>query len=296
MVNQLFLGDNPFIGVNHLSQSRSRETSSMITNERIEQILNTALDNGASGLLFSSNAVMRGFLKYLRDLGYSREFTMHMLIPDIQDLVRASSEKGMAGLLTDFMGGLDTVGKIKAASGALLAGVTQDPERLLGNYIGAEISRLQDLAPVHARLQSIFLHEIITELLVSFQLRDLVVRHIEHVRKRLNAPAGFATRNFARLTAFMSEEQIPIGDYVVLAPFNKAGFQMNPSRESCEAALVHHPAMKVVVMNLLASGYCSVDEALQYAKTLPASISIVVGASTVEQARVTFSKLTELTK
>lgn len=99
------------------------------------------------------------------------------------------------------------------------------------------------------------------------------------------------TRNFARFSDFITTTDVSMKDLVIMTPFNKAGFQMNPSRESCEERLPKLPESRVIAMSVLASGYLGLDEAIKYLKVLPKQVSCVVGVSSESHARETFSFL-----
>ena len=74
---------------------------------------------------------------------------------------------------------------------------------------------------------------------------------------------------------------------LIMASFNKAGFQMNPSREECERCLREHD-VDVLAMSTLAAGYLKPKEAYEYLFSLPNIESVVVGVSTKEHAEETF--------
>jgi len=89
----------------------------------------------------------------------------------------------------------------------------------------------------------------------------------------------------------MQEWEVDLADVAVCAPFNKVGFQMNPSRVACEEALRSINAGNIIAMSVLASGYLQPIEAIDYVRRLPNISSIVAGSSNVEQAEETFRLL-----
>ena len=78
---------------------------------------------------------------------------------------------------------------------------------------------------------------------------------------------------------------------LIAAPFNKVGFQMNPSKEECVKALAEVPESNVIAMSILASGYLKLPEAIAYVENLPKIRGVVVGVSKEKQAQETFSYL-----
>jgi hypothetical protein len=290
-IDKILLGDNPFIGVDHLSQERSRERVGKFDSRMIAAVVDAALTAGAQGLVCSAHPSMKGTLDYMRVENYSKDFGVYLIVPDAQSYVRLASEKGMLGLLNETFGKLSLKGKAQALVGGGLSALTSDPTRMMKTYLDAEVSLFSKSLPKNAMMKSVFLHELLTELIVSFDMKNLAEEYVDFMKGSLGLVPGFVTRNFARFVSFASSAEIPMQDIVVLAPFNKVGFQMNPSREACERHLINHPALKVIAMSILAGGYCNVDEAIDYLSQLRGDISCVVGVSTEEHAAETFSKL-----
>jgi hypothetical protein len=99
---------------------------------------------------------------------------------------------------------------------------------------------------------------------------------------------GFETRNFAYLVHKFKEWHIDFRDCVIATPFNKAGFQMNPSQAECEEALGSIADSKVIAMSVLAAGYIKPVDAFEYLRSLTNIAGVVVGVSKESQARETF--------
>jgi hypothetical protein len=82
-------------------------------------------------------------------------------------------------------------------------------------------------------------------------------------------------------------------EVAIAAPFNKVGFQMNPLREDCEKMLAELPQPNVIAISILAAGYLSPSEAIDYLATLPNIKGVAVGVSKESHARETFRLLKE---
>ena len=290
-IDKLLLGDNPFIGVDHLSQARLRERKAKLDSEKIARVVDSALTAGAQGLVCSAHPMMREVLNYMREEDYSKDFGIYLIVPDAQSYVRLASEKGMLGLLNETFGKLTLKGKAKAAVSGGVSALTSNPTRMMKTYLDAEVSLFSKSLPKNAKTKSVFLHELLTELIVSFEMKNLAEEYVDFTKRSLDVIPGFVTRNFARFVEFASSAHLPMGEIVVLAPFNRMGFQMNPSKEDCEQSLANSSELSVIAMSILAGGYCSVDEAILYLSKLRSGVSCVVGVSTEEHAAETFSKL-----
>jgi len=80
---------------------------------------------------------------------------------------------------------------------------------------------------------------------------------------------------------------VGINNPLIMAPFNKKGFQMNPSREASEAALEKFPT-RLIAMTTLACGALKPTEAYEYLGRLKQISSVVVGASSQGHIRESF--------
>jgi hypothetical protein len=140
-------------------------------------------------------------------------------------------------------------------------------------------------------LKCVLLHEVITDLSISFGASDLLMAFANQIMDEYHVRPGFVTRNFSRFVAFASRSNLPLDRIVIVTPFNGAGFQMNPSREACEQTLSRLSAGHVIAMSILAAGFLKLNDAVRYLNKHPRINSFVVGASTNEHAKETFSNL-----
>jgi len=104
---------------------------------------------------------------------------------------------------------------------------------------------------------------------------------------------GFETRNFVYLVNKFREWGLNLDDVTIATPFNKIGFQMNPSRTECEKALGNLPESTLIAMSILAAGYLKPPEAINYIRDLSNLKGVVVGVSKEKHARETFKLLKE---
>lgn len=290
-VDRILIGDNPFIGVDHLSQERSREKKIICDSVEIGRIIDCALSSGAEGVVCSAHPNMKDALGFLKKQEYAKEFGVYLIVPDVQSYVRLASERGMLGLINETFGKLSLTGKAKAAIGSGLSALTSNPKKLMKTYLNVEGSLFRKSLPKNAKLKSIFLHELITELIISFKMGDLAKEYVDFLSRSMKIKPGFVTRNFSKFVDFALEAKLPMSEIIVMSPFNSIGFQMNPNRESCEKKLTENPELNVIAMSVLAAGYTNISEAASYLSKLRSNVSCVVGVSTIEHAIETFSEL-----
>jgi len=292
-IDKFLIGDNPFIGVDHLSRERARDRENRLHTQGILEVIDTAFTSGAQGLAFTTHPRMYEVLKEMKSRSYSKAFGLYPLLPYAQEYVRVANEKGLVGLAREILSRLSWAGRARTLVGGGLSLVSPDPERILRTYVDAELDILFRNVPPGAVLKSVLLHEIVTDLAMSLGAKDLVKNYAEHITDKYHVKPGFATRNFARFVGFAKQIGLELDQIVILTPFNAAGFQMNPSREACERTLREVDGANIIAMSILASGYLALEQALEYLKQRTQIRSYVVGASTRAHARQTFSALRE---
>ena len=131
------------------------------------------------------------------------------------------------------------------------------------------------------------LNEVIADMGLALDFEWLFRSFADHLSKRKITP-GFNTRNFTYLVKKFDEWGIDLDDKIIVTPFNKAGFQMNPSKEECEKTLQSLRSPIVLAISVLAAGYFKPSEALDYIVSLGNLKGAVVGVSTEQQARELF--------
>ena len=291
-IDKILLGDNPLIGVDHLSQERARERLERLDNSKVVGVIDAALANGAQGFLFSTHPTIYAALSKIRERKTKTSLNLYPLLPYAQTYVRIATEKGALGLAQDVLSKLSWKGKTRAiAAGLTMA--TADPAAILCAYVDAELDLLSSNAPRNAEMKSVILHEIITDVAISFHARKLLESYADHIMAKYHVKPGFATRNFPRFVSCAKEIGLELNEIVVLTPFNRVGFQMNPSQEACEECLAEIGDSNVIAMSILAAGYLKLEDAVQYMERLECIKSFVVGTSTEGHAKETFSYLSQ---
>jgi hypothetical protein len=167
-----------------------------------------------------------------------------------------------------------------------------DPVALMKTYLIYEISRVKSSIGKRQNIDSVLLHEVITDLALALNLDWLFKSYATFVGE-LGIKPGFETRNFAYLVKKFKEWNLDFSNTLIAAPFNGIGFQMNPSKAECERALAELPESNVIAMSILAAGYLKLPEAVEYIKGLSNLKGVVVGVSKEKHAYETFRFLKE---
>lgn len=292
-MKHLLIGDNAFLGISHLSQSRGRSRHLSLDTEEKVKVIEQAASCGATGFTFSTDTTN---FQILRSLVLSdkiaKEFAVYPVLPYAARYVRAINEKGITGLMNDVLSQLSIAEKAKLIVQGSISTITFDPIGALMAYIDSELSQI----PRNSNVQSVLLHEVITDLGISFGASEMFESFIRHIRDKWHAMPGFVTRNFPKLVSLSHEMNLPLNDILVMTPFNSIGFQMNPSKESCEVALSKLDNGTVIAMSIMAGGYLRLNEAISYICRLPNLFGVTVGVSSEDHARDTFAKLRSMTQ
>jgi hypothetical protein len=284
---KLLVGDNPFHGISHLSQERARNRFDEKSNNQKDasELVKTALQNGASGFMFSVSETTLGILKSLDE---NQDLDLYAIVPYAYEYVRLSTKTGgVSGLAKKIFPKIAFSSNLFAVAPSLGGLLRADPKAFLKAYVVYEMSRIKSAKPKKARLKSVLLHEIITDMALALDLRSIFEDYIDFMQKRTVRP-GFETRNFSYLVNKFEEWDMDFSKITLTAPFNSIGFQMNPSKAECEKSLGRIAGCEVVAMSILAAGYLKPEDAANYLSTLQNITHVVVGVSKKTHAQEGF--------
>jgi hypothetical protein len=282
------VGDNPFLGVSHLSQERVKDRGLDVTQASgARELLATALDNGANGFLFSVSELAISVLSDLRRDGRLGSAHLYAIAPWSFEYVRAAVRLGgLPGLGREIAKRVVRSREWYAVAQGAKGVTTNDLGAVYKGYLSYEAARVHE-ATGDGRVQSYLLHEIVADMALGLNMRWLFDAHVEASR-RLGTQPGWNTRNLPFLVQRFREWGISLDGHVIATPFNAEGFQMCPSREACEETLESLPRTDVIGFSILAAGHMSYQEALNYAGGLSGLRGVAVGVSRPEHARTTF--------
>jgi hypothetical protein len=289
----LIVGDNPFHGISHLSQERARARIGNVdsVSGKADVVL-TAIKNGADGFMFSVSDITLSILKDIQEQNEIEQVELYAIVPYAYEYVRIATQIGTPALAKKIAKQIAMSGNVGAVLSGLSAVIQMNPKSLLKTYLAYEISRIKSSTGKKAKLTSLLLHEVITDMGLALNFDWLFKSYVSYLSKREIIP-GFNTRNFPYLVRKFKEWDVDLKETVIATQFNKAGFQMNPSREECEKTLSSLPRPIVVAISVLAAGYFKPPEAADYLASLENLKGVVAGVSTVNQARETFAILQE---
>ncbi|MBX6320715.1 MAG: hypothetical protein IRY94_02700 [Rhodospirillaceae bacterium] len=281
----LVMGHNAFFGIDHLSAARGAATAAAFSDPaRIVGIVSAGFDAGARGLMLSTHERAAPVCDLIRrDARLADGLRLYPLLPYAQKYVMRANEVGLVNAVLDALKGTRVSDKLALVWRGGKGLLTRDVNAALSALIRLELTPFRGL-----KVPAVFLHDAFTDLALALGLEDVFRFYLEEIARSHGAQGAFATKNLPALLERFAAWGLP--PPVVMAHVNKAGYQMNPSREACERALAAHP-VSLMAMGTLASGHLRPDEAYAYLATVPSIASIVVGVSSPRHIEETFAAI-----
>lgn len=280
--DSILLGDNPFFGVDHLSQERARKKVLASQNfHNALQIIDYSYKMGVKGMVVSTHPTLKDLIHLIKtesDLIDKIEF--YTILPYAQGYVLKINEMGLLNTIMDTLSPAGMVNKMKIITSGGLGMIKKDLFKLFRTFIDIELLQLANV-----KINTVFLHDVVTDLALALNMKQIFQIFQEHLNNR-NMNSGLVTKNFPLLVSKLKEWDL---DYkYIMTSFNKAGFQMNPSKEECESALNIYKG-NVIAMSIFAGGYLPLQDAYEYILAQPKIRNLVVGLSSIQHAKETFS-------
>ena len=275
-LDKIILGDNQFFGINHRSQEKAEEMLKRFGNiDNIFEVYDNAFECGVKAVMLNSNEKAMaicdrfrankskyGDIAWYPSIPYAYKYANMVnelgIFPALNEAIfKGNSAKGVLGMM---------------AKGVTLA-VTKDAMKLMEMLIDVEYKMFRDL-----NVKVFFLQNIITDLMLGYNVKAIFEHYAEYVRKKYKVTPGFVTLNMPYLKSKL--EEWGIEDVVICSSINAAGFNMHPSKEEYEKVIAANDPSKyqLMAMNVLASGSITVQQSFDYINSLNIQ-SVVFGAS-----------------
>ena len=275
-IDKKVYGDNQFFGINHRSQDKAEQLAERFSD--INEIFRTydiAYDCGVRAIMLNSNEKAPSITDYFRQNKEKFcDVAWYPSIPYPHKYANMVAEKGIVGTFNEIiMKNNGAMGALKMIGGGAMAALNKDGIKMLKLLVDAEVAMFKGL-----NVKVIFLQNVITDLLLGYQVKDVFLGFCDHVRKKYNAIPGFITVNMPYLVNKLKEWDIE--EVVICSSINKIGFTMNPSLESYLEVLNNNDPNKyqMMAMSTLASGAIPPKEAFDFINGLNIQ-SVVFGAS-----------------
>lgn len=284
-MTQLYLGDNQFFGINHMSEDKAMAQAMKFRDaDSIIKVLDDAMDEGIDTLMCTTHERIVEVTEYFRER--PQRYTGFKFIPCMpyaHKYANAVTEHGMLGALKQYMpqGGL-----VDAALQGGKALANKDIEGVVKILIDTEMRSFRGLeTPV------IMLQNVVVDLLLGMGFDEAFRIFDAHVRETYDAEPGYITMNLPMLLERL--DSLGIRNPVVCANFNKVGFRVSGGVEAYQKALDTYPC-RLTVMSVFASGAIEPRDALQWVHDNSSVEAIVFGASSRGNIRSTVSLVREI--
>lgn len=266
----LILGHNQFIGLSHTSYADSRKKDARFAKvENIYSVVEKAADIGFKKMLIEPHPRL---IQFVQEYNRRRTFDMsfYLQVPNVETYVRKMSEGGISGIISEFRSRLGTLRASAALIKSGAAYLRRDCLSLMLYGLRLEVAPFKDLD-----LESVLLHNVPTDLLLSISATELLQEFQNFIVDEWKVSPGFVTLNLPMLE---SRYQNLNSNTYVMTPINLLGYDMNPDKQTVENDLAVSKA-KIIAMNVLAGGSIGLDKAADYLKSLRNIEHVCIGAS-----------------
>lgn len=285
-IDSIILGTGQFFGVNHLSLEKGRNKDMYFGDiqNAIKIIRYVVQEEKIKGIMLSTHPRSIMIIETIKKDPFLKEnLNFYLNIPYMQKFISQSNEIGIVNTLTESIKRAKSFKKIKMVFEGGTGYVRKDLFKLLKTIIDIEMLPFKDL-----NVKAFFLHNVIADLILAFRSEVMIDFYVNYIKEEYDIIPAFTTQNLPKMVSFL--EQSGIKNPLILTPFNKIGFSMNPSLKECEECL-EKTNIKVAAHSTLASGYLKPYDAYEYIFALSNRPSVVVGVSTKEHARETFQMI-----
>lgn len=270
-MDKIIFGDNQFFGVNHMSeQTAIKQAQKFRTADDIYNTLEYVNDIGIKSFMFTTHHQLEPVLDKIKNNPKFDDFKLYPCMPYAHKYANAMVELGAFEAISKFTPGSKIMAGLKGAGSLISA----NPVPIMQLLVDSEMKLLDGM-----NVEGILLQNIVTDLLLGFEMHDMLYEFVQYADKKYNVKAGFFTMNHTKLHDVLVNK-LGLEDPIIVSDINKIGFRMNPSQEEVEVTLKKKDSYNVA-MSFLASGAIRPQDAVDYIGSLDGGVqSVLFGAST----------------
>jgi len=266
------LGDNAFFGVNHHSRAVGDAVARRFERpEAVVEVCLAARRQGAGGVMLSSHERAGAIVAAMRREPLLRDFPVYPNIPYIMKYVQSSTQNGIPGVAREVLASGSWVRQLLTVARGGIAYARRDFHGMLRTAVDLELAAYRGQP-----LGAVFLHNGLVDLALGQGWINVLTFWDRMIRERYGVRPGFGTLNLPVLARALREAGVH--DPLIMAPFNLAGFHMNPGQAASEAA-VNEGGFTLLAMNVLVSGAADPTEAFRYLGRFPNVRHAVLGTT-----------------
>jgi len=282
-MDRILFGDNQFFAVNHISDEKSRAQSIKFKEDKtILDTIDISRNLGVETFMCTTHDRIYNICDMVRaEQDKYSKFSIYPCMPYAHKYANAVTELGIMGTIKNYVPG-NFFGSIFKGG---MAFVSKDYISIMELLIDAEMKMFKNInTPV------IFLQNVITDLLLGLDMKDMLKAYHDYVIKKYNAEPGYITMNMPMLLDKL--ESVGIKNPIICSSINKAGFRMSGGMEAYEHVLKTRQ-VRAIAMQVLGGGAIPAKEAIEYVCSLPNVESILFGASSKQNIAQTVSLINE---
>jgi len=275
-IDKIIFGDNQFFGINHMSQEKAQQLAEKFYDiKNIYRIYDNVIESGVKEIMLNSNDRAKDICNHFREHKEKyQNISWYPSIPYPHKYANLVAEKGILPAINEVLF------KDNSASGVLgmtvkggMAVLSKDAIKMMQMLIDVEMKMFKGL-----NVKVVFLQNVITDLILGYDVKEVFIEYCKHIRKKYNALPGLITQNMPLMKAKL--EEWGVEEVVLCSSFNKIGYLMSPGvEEYVEAAKTNDPSKyQLMAMSTLASGAIPAKEAYEFINKQNIQ-SVVFGAS-----------------
>lgn len=285
-IDKIIFGDNQFFGINHMSQEKAQQLAEQFYDSKaIFKVYKMAFDSGVRAIMLNSNDRAKEICEYfVSNKSEYPDLRWYPSIPYPHKYANLISEKGIVPTINEILfkdnSAMGVLGMITKGSAAVLG---KDAIKLMQMLVDMEMKIFKGL-----NVKVIFLQNIITDLLLGYEVAEIFQEYCIYIRKKYNALPGLITQNMPVLKKKL--EEWGISEVVICTSFNKIGYLMSPDIDSYITTANNNDASEyqLMAMSTLASGAIPAKEAYEFINQQKIQ-SVVFGASSRKHIEETVS-------
>ena len=285
-IDKIIFGDNQFFGINHMSQDKAQQLAEkFFDNSDIFNVYQMAYDCGIRAIMLNSNDRAKAICEhFVSNKSKYPELNWYPSIPYPHKYANLISEKGIVPTINEILfkdnSAMGVLGMITKGSAAVLG---KDAIKMMQMLIDVEMKIFKGL-----NVKVIFLQNIITDLILGYDIREIFVEYCLYIRKKYKVLPGLITQNMPILKAKL--ELWGIEEVVICTSINKIGYLMSPGLEAYVTSIRDNNSTKyqLMAMSTLASGAIPAKEAYAFINQQNIQ-SVVFGASSKNHIEETVS-------
>lgn len=275
-IDKIIFGDNQFFGINHMSQEKAQQLAEKFFDiDNIYSVYQMAFDAGIRAVMLNSNDRAKDICEHFRaNNSKYPAISWYPSIPYPHKYANLISEKGIFPAINEVLlkdnSALGVLGMVVKGGGAIFG---KNAVKMMQMLIDVEMKLFKGL-----NVKVIFLQNIITDLLLGYEVKDIFIGYCDYIRTKYKVLPGLITQNMPRLKAKL--ELWGIEEVVICSSFNKIGYLMSPDVKAyIEASRNNDPSKyQLMAMSTLASGAIPAKEAYEFINQQKIQ-SVVFGAS-----------------